>query len=151
MLYSCTHMPTVGIKGSSVCDLESQTIHGMLQAITSDGATIEVGADVYFRVKDAVLSVANVQDLNYATRVLCQTSLQRHISKQNLSDIGSDNVILTDALLVRSLCLLVVFITALHGAAFASECGAQHHRRPLGGGDVGLYHLQIGSEVWVTF
>ena len=70
------------------------------QAITADGATIEVGADVYFRVKDAILSVANVQDLNYATRILCQTSLQRHISKQNLSDIGSDNVVLTDALLV---------------------------------------------------
>jgi len=72
-----------------------------MQAITADGATIEVGADVYFRVKDAILSVANVQDLNHATRVLCQTSLQRHISKQNLADVTTDNVVLTDALLVR--------------------------------------------------
>jgi len=71
-----------------------------LQAITADSATIEVGADVYFRVKDAILSVANVQDLNHATRILCQTSLQRHISKQNLADIGTDNVVLADALLV---------------------------------------------------
>ena len=77
-----------------------------MQAITSDSATIEVGADVYFRVKDAILSVANVQDLNYATRILCQTSLQRHISKQNLADIGSDNVVLTDALLV---CVMSTF------------------------------------------
>jgi len=75
-------------------------MHYWTQAITADSATIEIGADVYFRVKDAILSVANVQDLNYATRILCQTSLQRHISKQNLSDIGSDNVVLTDLLLV---------------------------------------------------
>jgi erythrocyte band 7 integral membrane protein len=73
----------------------------LIQAITADGATIEIGADVYFRVKDPVLSVSNVQDLNHATRILCQTLLQKNIGRQNLCEVESDRVNITDALLVR--------------------------------------------------
>ena len=71
-----------------------------LQAVTADGATIEIGSDVYFRVKDPVLSVTNVQDLNHATRVLCQTLLQKHIGKQNLGDIEADKSNMNNILLV---------------------------------------------------
>lgn len=69
------------------------------KAITADGATIEIGADVYFRVKDALLSVSNIQDLNHSIRILCQTSLQKHIGKQNLSDIETDHEGITATLL----------------------------------------------------
>jgi len=71
--------------------------------ITADGATIEIGADVYFRVCDAVLSVTNIQDLNYSTRVICQTSLQKHIAKKNLGDIENDRQTITNSLQVLSL------------------------------------------------
>lgn len=70
------------------------------QVITADGATIEIGAEVWFRVKDAVTSVTNVQDLNHATRIICQTSLQTHVSKQNLADIESDRAAIIVALQV---------------------------------------------------
>jgi hypothetical protein len=68
------------------------------KVITADGATIEIGADVYFRVKDAVQSVTNVQDLNHSTRIICQTSLQKHVSKQILADIETDRTNITNAL-----------------------------------------------------
>jgi len=71
-----------------------------LQVITADGATIEIGADVYFRVYDAVLSVTNIQDLNYSTRIICQTSLQKHIAKKNLGDIENDRQTITNSLQV---------------------------------------------------
>jgi len=68
--------------------------------ITADGATIEMGADVYFRVCDAVLSVTNIQDLNYSTRVICQTSLQKHVAKKNLGDIENDRQSIVNSLQV---------------------------------------------------
>ena len=70
------------------------------EVITADGATIEIGADVYFRVCDAVLSVTNVQDLNYSTRIICQTSLQKHVAKKNLGDIENDRQTITNNLQV---------------------------------------------------
>ena len=59
-----------------------------------------MGADVYFRVYDAVLSVTNIQDLNYSTRVICQTSLQKHIAKKNLGDIENDRQTIINSLQV---------------------------------------------------
>jgi len=70
------------------------------KVITADGATIEMGADVYFRVRDAILSVTNIQDLNYSTRIICQTSLQKHIAKKNLGDIENDRQTITNSLQV---------------------------------------------------
>ena len=84
--YSCTPTPVCGVH--------------WYQVITADGATIEIGADVYFRVCDAVLSVTNIQDLNYSTRVICQTSLQKHIAKKNLGDIENDRQTITNSLQV---------------------------------------------------
>lgn len=63
--------------------------------VTADGAVIEIGAEVYFQVKDAVHSVGNVQDLNHSTRIICQTSLQKQLGKQSLSDIESDRLIIS--------------------------------------------------------
>ncbi len=48
---------------------------------------IEAGADVYFRVKDPVKSVTNVQDLNHLTRIISQTIMQKHLGLTP-SDVG---------------------------------------------------------------
>lgn len=71
-----------------------------LQIVTADGAVIEIGAEVYFQVKDAVHSVGNVQDLNHSTRIICQTSLQKQLGKQSLSDIESDRLIISKVIQV---------------------------------------------------
>ena len=72
----------------------------VFQLITVDSATIEVGADVYFRVRDPVLSVTNVQDLNHSTRILCQTLVQKHLGKRSLGDIESDRAGIANVLQV---------------------------------------------------
>jgi len=69
------------------------------KVITLDGATIEIGAEVYFRISDVVMSVSKVQDLNHSTRILCQTLLQRHMGKQRLGDIQDDRNVIISALL----------------------------------------------------
>lgn len=87
--------------------------------ITADNATIEIGADVYFRVKDAIQSVTNIQDLNHSTRIICQTLLQKYIGKQNLNEIESDRVNIATSLQVHCkfspLCLTssLIFILCL--------------------------------------
>ena len=60
-----------------------------LQLLTADGGGIEVGAEVYFRVKDPVLSVTNVQDLNHSSRVIAQTALARTLASKVLADIDT--------------------------------------------------------------
>ena len=55
--------------------------------ITIDNAVIEIGAEIYHNVVDPLMSIKNIQDLNHSTRILCQTSLQKHVGKQKLSEI----------------------------------------------------------------
>lgn len=55
--------------------------------ITGDGAIIEVGADVYYRIGDPELSITNVQNLDKSTRVLLQTSLLNMLVRLPLSKI----------------------------------------------------------------
>lgn len=65
--------------------------------MTGDNAAIEAGCEVYYHIKDAVLSVYNVQDLNHSTRLIAQTSLQKHLSKHWLSHLQSNkNVVIAD-------------------------------------------------------
>ena len=45
--------------------------------MTSDGATIEIGADIYYQVCDPVKSVSCIQDYNTCTRSLCQLALKK--------------------------------------------------------------------------
>ena len=61
-----------------------------LQVITSDGAVIEIGADVYFTVKDAIKSIVKIQDLNHSLRVLCHTAIPNHLGKRKVSEIEQD-------------------------------------------------------------
>ncbi len=69
-----------------------------LQVITSDGAVVEVGADIFFSVKDPVLSVSTVQDLNQSLRIIAVASLQKHLSKLRLHHMESDKSITTSVL-----------------------------------------------------
>lgn len=59
--------------------------------ITIDNAVIEIGAEVFYTVVDPLKSIKNIQDLNHSTRILCQTTLQKHVGKQKLSDIETAN------------------------------------------------------------
>ena len=74
--------------------------------ITGDGAIIEVGADVYYRIADPELSITNVQNLDKSTRILLQTSLLNLLVRLPLSRIeGHRNSIAEDVQVLCSLSL----------------------------------------------
>ena len=58
--------------------------------MTTDGTAINIGATVYFRITDAVLSVASIQDLNHSVRVLGQTVMMNLLCSRSKSDIEND-------------------------------------------------------------
>ncbi|MPZ67281.1 MAG: slipin family protein [Pseudonocardiaceae bacterium] len=59
-------------------------------AITRDNVTISVDAVVYFRVKDPVKAVVNVQDYRHAVSQVAQTSLRSVIGRADLDTVLSD-------------------------------------------------------------
>ncbi|XP_030648290.1 erythrocyte band 7 integral membrane protein [Chanos chanos] len=60
------------------------------EILTKDSVTISVDGVVYFRVSDPILSVANVTNADYSTRLLAQTTLRNMLGTKNLSEVLSD-------------------------------------------------------------
>ena len=55
--------------------------------MTSDAGIIEFGADVYYKITDAVKSVTSVQDLNTQLRGLVRNRLMNTLTKFDLQAI----------------------------------------------------------------
>jgi len=60
------------------------------EILTRDSVTTSVDAVVYYRVCNATISVANVENAHHSTRLLAQTTLRNMLGTRNLSDILSD-------------------------------------------------------------
>ena len=98
-----------------------------LQILTKDSVTVFVNAIMYYKVRDATLAVANVDDYSGSARLLAATTLRNVLGTRNLGDILSDResiahemqVLFNDDVIVfiHVLCLLrkqsVHFLTAL--------------------------------------
>lgn len=52
--------------------------------------TVSVDAVVYYRICNATVSVANVENAHHSTRLLAQTALRNMLGTRNLSEILSD-------------------------------------------------------------
>uniref|UniRef100_H2ZFR8 Band 7 domain-containing protein n=1 Tax=Ciona savignyi TaxID=51511 RepID=H2ZFR8_CIOSA len=63
------------------------TLHIIL---TKDSVTISVDAVVYYRVQDATMSIANVENADGATRLLAQTTLRNMLGTKSLSEVLTD-------------------------------------------------------------
>ncbi len=61
-----------------------------MQILTKDSVTTSVDAVVYYRVSNATVSVANVENAHHSTRLLAQTTLRNILGMRNLSEILSD-------------------------------------------------------------
>ncbi len=61
-----------------------------LQVLTRDSVTVSVDAVVYYRVSNATVSVANVENAHHSTRLLAQTTLRNILGTKNLHEILSD-------------------------------------------------------------
>ncbi|CAH1246786.1 STOML1 [Branchiostoma lanceolatum] len=67
-------------------------------AYTEDGGAISVGADVYYRIYDAVLAETAVKDLIPSLRVVALTTVHNVLLKKGLYDIETDRNSLNTAL-----------------------------------------------------
>ena len=56
----------------------------------SFAVTVSVDAVVYYRVSNATVSVANVENAHHSTRLLAQTTLRNILGTKNLHEILSD-------------------------------------------------------------
>ena len=61
-----------------------------LKVLTKDSVTVSVDAVVYYRVSNATVSVANVENAHHSTRLLAQTTLRNILGTKNLHEILSD-------------------------------------------------------------
>ncbi|VDD93973.1 unnamed protein product [Enterobius vermicularis] len=60
------------------------------EILTKDSVTVSVDAVVYYRICNATVSVANVENAHHSTRLLAQTTLRNMLGTRNLSEILSD-------------------------------------------------------------
>ncbi|GLH14047.1 Band 7 protein AGAP004871 [Gryllus bimaculatus] len=60
------------------------------EVLTKDSVTVSVDAVVYYRVSNATISVANVENAHHSTRLLAQTTLRNMLGTRPLHEILSD-------------------------------------------------------------
>lgn len=60
------------------------------EILTKDSVTVSVDAVVYYRVSNATMSVANVENAHQSTRLLAQTTLRNMLGMRCLHEILSD-------------------------------------------------------------
>ena len=60
------------------------------EVLTKDSVTVSVDAVVYYRVSNATVSVANVENAHHSTQLLAQTTLRTILGTRNLHEILSD-------------------------------------------------------------
>merc|ERR1712226_1811982 len=60
------------------------------EVLTRDSVTVSVDAVVYYRVSNATVSVANVENAHHSTRLLAQTTLRNILGTKSLHEILSE-------------------------------------------------------------
>ena len=70
------------------------------QVLTKDSVTVSVDAVVYYRVSNATVSVANVENAHHSTRLLAQTTLRNVLGTKNLSEILSERESISNSMQV---------------------------------------------------
>ena len=73
-----------------------------MQVLTKDSVTVSVDAVVYYRVSNATVSVANVENAHHSTRLLAQTTLRNILGTKPLHEILSERDSISQAMQVNS-------------------------------------------------
>ena len=116
------------------------TCFDALQVLTKDSVTVSVDAVVYYRVSDATVSVANVENAHHSTRLLAQTTLRNVLGTKNLSEILSERESIANSMQVgcsrtvsssSSLQSIPVFNRRLKRISLTSQVKAQPFSRLL--------------------
>ncbi|XP_011291115.3 band 7 protein AGAP004871-like [Musca domestica] len=62
------------------------------EVLTKDSVTVSVDAVVYYRVSNATVSIANVENAHHSTRLLAQTTLRNTMGTRHLHEILSERM-----------------------------------------------------------
>jgi erythrocyte band 7 integral membrane protein len=60
------------------------------EILTKDSVTVKVDAVVYFKVLNPIMSVKNVADAQYSTKLLAATTLRNVLGTKSLQEILTD-------------------------------------------------------------
>lgn len=71
------------------------------QVLTKDSVTVSVDAVVYYRVSNATVSIANVENAHHSTRLLAQTTLRNTMGTRHLHEILSERMTISGTMQVR--------------------------------------------------
>ncbi len=71
------------------------------EILTKDSVTVTVDAVVYFRIFDPIISVINVENANYSTRLLAATTLRNILGTKTLQEILTDREHIAHLMQVR--------------------------------------------------
>ena len=86
----------------SVVDLRTITFDVPPQEILSkDSVTVAVDAVVYYKIRDPMAAVCNVQDAAKSTRLLASTTLRNILGTKTLAEILSDREVIGESLLTQ--------------------------------------------------
>ena len=69
--------------------------------LTKDSVTVSVDAVVYYRVSNATVSVANVENAHHSTRLLAQTTLRNMLGTRALHEVLGERDRISSSMLVR--------------------------------------------------
>jgi len=85
------HFSLPCVESHEVVDMRTITLSVPPQEVlTKDSVTVSVDAVVYYRVSNATVSVANVENAHHSTRLLAQTTLRNILGTKSLHEILSD-------------------------------------------------------------
>lgn len=86
----------------------------LFQILTRDSVTVSVDAVVYYRVSNATVSIANVENAHHSTRLLAQTTLRNILGTRLLHEILSDRENIQASMQVTKKTPLALFIKFEH-------------------------------------
>lgn len=75
------------------------------QVLTKDSVTVSVDAVVYYRVSNATVSIANVENAHHSTRLLAQTTLRNTMGTRHLHEILSERMTISGTMQVSAVCM----------------------------------------------
>ena len=97
-----------------------------LKVLTKDSVTVSVDAVVYFRVSNATVSVANVENAHHSTRLLAQTTLRNILGTKDLHEILGDRETISGSM--QAVCAHITFHLPPHVSFyFFLEGGKRFH------------------------
>lgn len=93
------HFSLPCVESHEIVDMRTITLSVPPQEVlTRDSVTVSVDAVVYYRVSNATVSVANVENAHHSTRLLAQTTLRNILGTKSLHEILSDRESISNAM-----------------------------------------------------